>query len=334
MTVSLLGLIRLDSACLRYASLCFAGRYPQSSRQHISPRGRPEHRGVALTDQLPNQPPVEGRHLLVDLTQPLEEFRLLGACQCFQRKRRKFSVACFSGIESRDDVVLIRTYVLLICLIGPMLVRWPLQMGSRWAGWTIRGPIKIRAWFPDDASCAEYLARLRWPEGFRCPVCGGDKAWQTSTQHWKCAGCGRKTSVTAGTIFHRTRTPLSTWFAAIWLVTSQKNGASAQNLHDMLGLGSYETAWAWLHKLRRAMVRPDRELLAGAVEVDEAFIGGRATGRQGASTEKVPVMIAVENLGTQVDRKLRLGRVRLAVADAPGSKRLATSPGPLPHRAH
>jgi transposase-like protein len=128
--------------------------------------------------------------------------------------------------------------------------------------------------------------------------------------------------VTAGTIFHRTRTPLSTWFAAIWLVTSQKNGASAQNLHDMLGLGSYETAWAWLHKLRRAMVRPDRELLSGVVEVDESFIGGRATGRQGASTDKVPVMIAVENVGTQVNRKLRLGRVRLAVADAPGSKQL------------
>ena len=87
--------------------------------------------------------------------------------------------------------------------------------------------------------------------------------------------------MTAGTIFHRTRTPLSTWFAAIWLVTSQKNGASAQNLHDMLGLGSYETAWAWLHKLRRAMVRPDRELLSGVVEVDEAFVGGRATGQAG-----------------------------------------------------
>ncbi len=166
---------------------------------------------------------------------------------------------------------------------------------------------EFRAWFPDDASCAEYLARLRWPEGFRCPVCGGDRAWQTSTQHWKCVGCGRKTSVTAGTIFHRTRTPLSTWFAAIWLVTSQKNGASAQNLHDMLGLGSYETAWAWLHKLRRAMVRPDRELLAGVVEVDESFVGGRAAGKQGASTDKVPVMIAVENVGTQVNRKLLTG---------------------------
>ena len=91
--------------------------------------------------------------------------------------------------------------------------------------------------------------------GFRCPGVRR-QGWQTSTQHWKCVGCGRKTSATAGTIFHRTRTPLSTWFAAIWLVTSQKNGTSAKNLHDMLGLGSYETAWAWLHKLRRAMVRP------------------------------------------------------------------------------
>jgi len=86
--------------------------------------------------------------------------------------------------------------------------------------------------------------------------------------------------VTAGTIFHRTRTLLTTWFAAIWLVTSQKNGTSAQNIHDMLGLGSYETAWAWLHKLRRAMVRPDRELLSGLVEVDESFIGGPAAARQ------------------------------------------------------
>jgi transposase-like protein len=106
------------------------------------------------------------------------------------------------------------------------------------------------------------------------------------------------------------------------LVTSQKNGASAQNLHDMLGLGSYETAWAWLHKLRRAMVRPDRELLSGVVEVDESFVGGRAGGRRGASTDKAPVMIAVENVGTQVNRKLQLGRVRLGVADAPGSKQL------------
>jgi transposase-like protein len=181
---------------------------------------------------------------------------------------------------------------------------------------------EFRQWFPDDAACAAYLVNLRWPEGFRCPVCSGDRAWQTSTAHWKCVSCGRKTSVTAGTIFDRTRTPLTTWFVAIWLVTSQKNGSSAKNLHDMLGLGSYQTAWTWLHKLRRAMVRPDRELLTDVVEVDESFIGGRATGKQGASTDKAAVMIAVENLGADVNRKLRLGRVRLGVADAPGSKEL------------
>ena len=90
----------------------------------------------------------------------------------------------------------------------------------------------------------------------------------------------------------------------------------------MLGLGSYETAWAWLHKLRRAMVRPDREQLSGVVEVDESFVGGRTPAKDGASTDKVPVMIAVENFGTQVNRKLLLGRVRLGVADAPGSLQL------------
>ena len=218
---------------------------------------------------------------------------------------------------------------------------WPVMVGTAYLlDWTYAGQVdfveagpvggvdyprtyqEFRVWFPDDVACVDYLAKLRWPEGFRCPVCGGDRAWRTSTRHWKCAACGRKTSVTAGTIFHRTRTPLSTWFAAIWLVTSQKNGSSAQNLHDMLGFGSYETAWAWLHKLRRAMVRPDRDLLAGLVEVDESFIGGRAMGKPGASTDKVPVMIAVENVGPQVGRKLLLGRVRLAAADAPGSKQL------------
>ncbi|BBY60276.1 hypothetical protein MSAR_34120 [Mycolicibacterium sarraceniae] len=128
---------------------------------------------------------------------------------------------------------------------------------------------------------------------------------------------------------------MSTWFAAIWLVTSQRNSSSAQNLHGMLGLGSYETAWAWLHTLRRAMVRPDRELLSGVVEVDESFVGGRATGKQGASTDKVPVMISVENVGKQVNRELRLGRVRLGVADSPGSKqvvdfaRATAAPGSL-----
>ena len=139
--------------------------------------------------------------------------------------------------------------------------------------------------------------------------------------------------MTAGTIFHRTRTPLSTWFVAIWLVTAQKNGASAQNLHDMLGLGSYETAWAWLHKLRRAMVRPDRELLAGVVEVDESFVGGRATGRRGASTDKVPVMIAVENSGNRLIGNFCWAGCVWRWPMRQGPNNLSSSPEPRSRRA-
>ena len=98
---------------------------------------------------------------------------------------------------------------------------------------------------------------------------------------FQCAACGRQTSVTAGTIFQDTRTPLPTWFRAMWWVTSQKTGASAVGLQRVLGLGSYETAWTWLHKLRRAMVRPGRDRLTGRVEVDETYIGGVEEGVRG-----------------------------------------------------
>ena len=128
-----------------------------------------------------------------------------------------------------------------------------------------------------------------------------------------CVDCGLKTSATAGTIFHRSHTPLSTWFAAVWFVTSQKNGVSAKGLQDVVGFASYETAWAWLHKLRRAMVRPDRELLEGVVELDQSFLGGKSRGRQGASSAKAPITIAVERLPSG-----RLGRVRLDLAGLPG----------------
>jgi len=176
---------------------------------------------------------------------------------------------------------------------------------------------QLQRWFPDDAACLEYLARLRWSAGFVCPACAGGESWRTRQGLWMCRACGRKTSVTAGTIFHRTRTPLSTWFAAIWFVTSQKNGVSALGLQRVLGFGSYETAWAWMHKLRRAMVRPDRDLLTGTVEVDETFVGGRASGLAGASSDKVPVMVAVERVSSR-----KLGRVRLALAAAPNTLEL------------
>jgi transposase-like protein len=176
----------------------------------------------------------------------------------------------------------------------------------------------LLAWFPDDTACLDYLAELRWPQGFVCPACAAIEFWRTGDGLWMCQGCARRTSVTAGTIFHRTRTPLSTWFAAIWFLTSQKNGISAQGLQRVLGFKSYETAWAWMHKLRRAMVRPDRDRLAGIVEVDETFVGGVSRGNYGASSDKVPVMIAVER--SETGRKL--GRIRLEVTQRPGTVEL------------
>src|SRR5438045_9569284 len=99
-----------------------------------------------------------------------------------------------------------------------------------------------------------------------------------------CGYCGRKTSVTAGTVFHRSRLPLRSWFAAMWFVCAPKNGVSALGLQRVLGFGSYQTAWAWLHKLRRAMGVPGRAPLGGpgvSVEMDTNFIGGCGPLRRG-----------------------------------------------------
>src|SRR5665648_604738 len=181
---------------------------------------------------------------------------------------------------------------------------------------------QLVAWFCPEEDCLEYLARLRWPGGFVCPACGGDKSWRTARRGmWMCSGCGRQTSVTAGTIFHRSHTPLTTWFAAIWFVCASRNGVSATTLQQVLGFGSYETAWAWLHKLRRVMVRPDRELLAGVVELDETMVGGRTKRAVSMQQTKVPIMVAVETPGAH-----RLGRIRLARATAKTSDQLVTSP--------
>jgi hypothetical protein len=165
-------------------------------------------------------------------------------------------------------------------------------------------------WFVDDDACRNYLAQLRWPNGFVCSACQSQESWQTSRGLWMCRGCGHQSSVTAGTIFHRTRLPLRTWFAASWFVCSQKTGASALGLHRVLGFGSYETAWTWMHKLRRAMVRPDRDQLGGpgiSVELDQTFLGGRSPlGRRARYETKAEVAIAVERRHPK-----GLGRVRM-----------------------
>ena len=165
----------------------------------------------------------------------------------------------------------------------------------------------FEAWFADDDACRAYLERVRWPDGFSCPSCAAAMAWRTGTGLWKCAACQRKTSVTAGTNFHRSHLPLRTWFAACWFVCSQKNGVSALGLQRVLELGSYESAWAMMHKLRKAMVRPDREPLAGLVEIDETFVGAREHARQRTRPDvKAAVAIAVE-----IHHPKGFGRVRL-----------------------
>jgi transposase-like protein len=172
-----------------------------------------------------------------------------------------------------------------------------------------RSLIEFETRFSTEASCRDYLFQLRWPDGFRCPRCSRQKAWPIGSTLFQCAGCDYKASVVAGTIFQDTHKPLVLWFRAIWWVTSQKTGASALGLQRVLGLGSYKTAWAWLHKLRRAMVRPGRDRLCGTVEVDETYWGGFEESVRGRKTEKkVLIVIAAQEDGRGIGR-IRMKRI-------------------------
>src|SRR5215212_5129635 len=151
-----------------------------------------------------------------------------------------------------------------------------------------RGLAEFQAWFASDEACRHYLMACRWPEGFRCPACGDAGSYLLSARNLlQCRACRRQTSVTAGTVLDRTRLPLPLWFATAYLVTTHTPGFSALQLQRQLGLARYETAWTMLQKLRRAMLRPERDRLSGVVEVDEAYVGGveegaprRASARQ------------------------------------------------------
>ena len=178
-----------------------------------------------------------------------------------------------------------------------------------------RNLLELEARFSTEAACREYLFRLRWPEGFRCPRCGGRKSWPKPDGLVRCAGCDYQVSVTAGTIFQDSRLPLMLWFRAVWWVTSQKNGVSAMGLQRVLGLKSYKTAWTLLHKLRHAMVRPGRDRLQGHVEVDEAFVGGEEEGVHGRQTEtKAMIAVAAEADGPGIGR-IRMRRIADASAE-------------------
>ena len=170
--------------------------------------------------------------------------------------------------------------------------------------------------FATDEACRDYLFHLRWADGFVCPRCQGGSVWPASRGRLVCQSCRHQTSVTAGTIFQDTRKPLVLWFRAIWQVTSQKHGTSAATIQSILGLGSYQTAWTWLHKLRRAMVRPGREKLSGRIEVDETFVGGEDPKEGTGVDQKAVVVVAAEEDGRGI------GRSRLATIPAPTKKSL------------
>jgi transposase-like protein len=166
--------------------------------------------------------------------------------------------------------------------------------------------IEFEERFGSEEACRSYLFRLRWPEGFRCPACGHSAGWANCRHDIQCSQCGRQTSLTAGTILEGTRKPLRFWFLAIWWVSTQKTGGSAKGLQRLLGLKSYQTAWTWLQKLRRAMVRAGRDRLAGVVEVDDGYLGGAEQGVFGReSSTKARLAVAVELSGRKI------GRIRL-----------------------
>lgn len=191
--------------------------------------------------------------------------------------------------------------------------------------------MEFERWFRTEQACRDYLANLRWPEGFRCPNCKHSHGWVNDRDLRRCGSCRRDVSPTAGTIFHRSRIPLRVWFRAIWWVTNQKSGVNALGLQRTLGLGSYRTAWACLHKLRRAMVRPGRESLSGTIEVDEVAVGGKERGERGkgwrSGDTKAIVVVAAEVRGDGI------GRIRLKhVPDSSGDSlssfvKSATAPG-------
>ena len=170
--------------------------------------------------------------------------------------------------------------------------------------------------FGSEKACREYLLRLRWPDGFCCPRCGCGESSPVRITLLRCKACRHQASVTAGTIFQDTRTPLRVWFQAMWWVTTQKNGASALGLQRVLGLPRYETAWTMLHKLRRAMIRPGRDLLTGRVEVDESYVGGLEEGLPGRlNLEKALVVVAAQEDGPGIGR-IRMRQILNASAES------------------
>jgi transposase-like protein len=167
--------------------------------------------------------------------------------------------------------------------------------------------------FGTDQQCREYLFKARWPDGFRCTACGHADAYALKTKIvYECVACGKQHSLLAGTIFEQTKTGLGRWFLAIYLVTSSKRGISAMELKRQMGFGSYGTAWTWLHKIRKAMLRSGREPLSDRVEADETYVGGPRPGKPGRGAAGKALVAGAVETGRGKAKGRRLGRLRLA----------------------
>ena len=154
--------------------------------------------------------------------------------------------------------------------------------------------------FRTEKACQKHLFELRWPQGYRCPRCQHDKAYFHRTRHlYACKACGYQTSLTAGTIFHKTRTPLRKWFWMIFLMGRQKSGASMLSLQRILEIRTYKTVWVMGHKIRQAMAERDADYkLAGLIELDDTYVGGPKPGKRGrGAAGKSKVVVAVETPG-------------------------------------
>ena len=164
--------------------------------------------------------------------------------------------------------------------------------------------------FLNPDACYDYLFALKWPHGFVCKKCKNEYYWISKRQLYICTVCEHQHSLTAGTIMDSSKKPITYWFKAMWWFTTSRSGVNAVNLQELLGFGSYDTAWHWLQKLRRCTIRKNREKLSGRVEVDEFVIGGQRSGKRGRGAEaKTIVAVAVE----RNDQKKQIGRIRLQV---------------------
>jgi transposase-like protein len=171
-----------------------------------------------------------------------------------------------------------------------------------------KNQLEFEKMFTTEDQCIDFLKELRFPDGYICRKCQHHEYWLNKRGVMVCKYCRDELSITSGTIFHRSKLPLVTIFRALWWIVAQKNGVSAAGLQRVLGIGSYRTAWTWLHKFRRLMVFPGRDKLNGTVEVDETLVGGKKAGKRGRGAEgKWLVAIAIEISDKST------GRVRMSI---------------------